>query len=323
LIGLLALAASRAVAADSSPAPQPPREDCAAEESVSVDIDRFRANPSRYAHRCVRVRGLIAWRGLVRDPGELYDRSNGTAVLRGRDPMIALYGAEHDATGKLELWGARTYADIIAYAYSCDEFTSYVMARGGFMVSGLCHYRSGPVLWVSRWTAIPEVAPRLSGWRAARRHGNLLEVNERWRHFVEANSAVAAWFELVRTRDIAGLAGALSFLRPASAELSEMDRKWALRLMQPESPIAFLIGRVSPPRLTILLARPRGDEERDAYQAYGCVCRTDDCSGRWPFHSLDTEPALDHPYVCVEVTGESGQHPRVRADNLLRALRTE
>jgi hypothetical protein len=249
--------------------PQPPRRDCALAESVPLNITQFKASPRRYGGRCVHVRGIIAQRGFVRDRRELYTRR-----MRDWGPQIAVYGPENDTTATRQLWTARTYADIVAYAYSCAELSAYAAASAEranaeararakpgeaqslFLpfVPGLCHYSSGPVLLISQWTALPDLPTRLVDRASARRYRNLDEVDKRWPRYAEVHALIVKWIDLVRQNDISALT---QFIRD------------------------------------------RGP--------YGCICKTRDCAGQWPINSIDTNAAPEWPFVCLNLFVEPGE----------------
>jgi hypothetical protein len=313
-----ALAGAQAASPDQSAPPlDQPRENCTLAESIPLDNKAFRRDPDRFGGRCVHVRGIIYERGFVRDATELYEYE----TQRDKRPMIAVYGKER--AGDMHLWGSRTYADIVAYTYSCKRLWDYAsasakletaaaQARGDDtltipFVAGRCHYDDGPVLWVSDWTPLPELPTRLYDSAAARKYRNLDEVRERWRHYDEVKRIVITWLDLVRTRDRAGLT---DFLARMGGTIDGLAPKEADGLTDPvRSPVAFLIGRPATPNVTIFLQRrQRGDNERD-YMAYGCMCKEPDCSKRWPFHSADTDTLS--PYLCIGVGADVSQPPRL------------
>jgi hypothetical protein len=319
--GLAAVAAwavwASATAAETAHEPKPPREDCTLAEAEKLNVARFAADPERYSGRCVHARGIIVHRGFVRNRRDLYERAAGEEA----SPMIAVYGAERDTTGTQQLWIARTYADVVAYAYSCDELVDYVFAsaeranaearanpgEGQVLripfIPGLCHYRRGPLLFVSQWTALPGMPTRLTDRGSARRYGNLEEVNARWPHYDEVKAAVLAWIDPVRVRDVSRVSTALAILPDRGP--GDTERKWAAWLTDPAvSPLAFLIGMQQNPPIKIFL-EPAG-RNAEGYRAYACVCKTHDCEGQWPFHSIDAYPQLEDPYACFDIAEREG-----------------
>lgn len=322
----MALATSRAAAAESRPEPQPPRKDCTRAESVPLDAGAFTRNPQRYGGRCVHVRGIVVWRGFVRDRTELYDWGSGKVD----SAMIAVYG--EDESGGEDLWRTRTYADIVAYTYSCEELTEYSFwsaerdnaaeaARAkatnaavtvSYMpfVSGLCHYRGGPVLWISEWTPLPELPTTLHDGSSARRYRNIDEVNERWPHFAEAHSVVAQRFEQFRKMD---RAAHVDYYRKMFARMQDGQKMADQLADEAWRRFSFLSGRTDLPPIKMFLGRPSRDAN-GTYVAFGCVCKEADCSKRWPIHSMDTDAQPDWPYVCIPVRGEPGK-PAVAKDD--------
>jgi len=152
----------------------PLREDCTVSEAVPATLEDFISHPNRLIGKCISVRGFVAFRDVVPNLQWLYQRPNS-------DKRVALYGKNPPG---VELWAMRSYADMVGYAYSCEQLWAFSHAqaeqeieeakkRGSEeiivpFIAGSCHYHGGPLLWVSQITVDENSPNRLFGPSAAK-----------------------------------------------------------------------------------------------------------------------------------------------------------
>lgn len=74
------------------------------------------------------------------------------------------------------------------------------------------------------------------------------------------------------------------------------------------SPFERFRGNRVQPQAALFVPR---DPERAGNAQYGtvgvsCFCRIDDCTGRWPISTLDTDNTVQRPYVCTTIDRDNG-----------------
>lgn len=302
-------------------AAKPPREDCTSANSEPLDVAQFAADPRKYGGHCVQVRGIIVARGFVRDQRELYETFSGASA---GSPIIGVYGKEYATDGQSNLWGARVWADIFAYTYSCEEFSAHswesarraneeAEARGERathfpFIAGLCHYRGGPVLWVSSWTVVPGLSTQLQSESDVERYRNLVEADERWSHFKDTRTVFVTWLDLVRSSDPTPLVE--YYLKRYYSNLPNGRDSAKTRAEATRGAFSFLVGRAMPPIKVLLYTASYRRNETD-FTAYGCICKETDCAGRWPTHTLDAAGDRASPFMCTEIAAIEGEPARV------------
>jgi hypothetical protein len=291
------------------------RFDCRMDESTPLDLAGFVAAPDQYMGRCVHARGIIAFRRFYPDALSLYS-------TRSPEGLVAVYGQDSSEDGE-SLWVARKPVDLIGYTYTCEEYSRYAdasieaksqaaKARGEnyaamALITGECHDRGGPALFVSQWKTIQGMPNRLSGREAAERFGDLFEMDQRWPYAVEVQSIAKEWFRLLRAQDAEGLQTLLRLEQVADRSYTD-DMLMRHYTHSAESPYAALFGAAESPIIKYFQSGvPYGSLVGD-YQAYGCACKSGDCQEEWPIHSQDTEPAdMEWPYICVRVGRYEGR----------------
>jgi hypothetical protein len=174
------------------------------------------------------------------------------------------------------------------------------------LITGECHDRGGPALFVSQWKTIQGMPNRLTGRQAAERYGDLFEMDPRWPYAVEVQGIANEWFRLLRAQDGEGLQTLLRLEGVSDQSFSD-DMLMRHYTQSADSPYAALFGTAVPPVIKYFQGVPYGSRAGD-YQAYGCACKSGDCEGDWPIHSQDSEPAdAAWPYVCVRVGRYEGR----------------
>lgn len=261
-----------------------PREDCRAEEAQQLDVTGFIANPERFIRRCIRVRGIIAFRQFFPDVASMYK-----ANMHSKD-VIGIYGSADS------LWEMRKSVELIAYTYTCDELGKYAerqtdranreaKAQGRdsvtiSFISGECHYHDGPILLVSHWQETESNPPRLYGAENALRYGDLIPIRDDWEHASEVKNFSREWFDGIRKQDANILYSAAQ-----SAGISRFQASTAEKITHAkDSPYASLFGATKAPLIEFFrLKIDAPDNYPDgAFFAFGCVCRAENCSGMWP-----------------------------------------
>jgi hypothetical protein len=278
-----------------------PREDCSVSEAIPATLEDFISHPNRLLDKCIHVHGFVAYRSVVPNIQWLYERSK-------PEDRVALYGK--DPPGK-ELWAInRNYADLVGFAYSCEQLGAFTQAEADraeeeakkngsdtviiSMLTGNCHYHGGPLLWVSQITLDQNSPTRLFGPVAAKL-GNLIPMLPSAPNAAERTNAIAPIFEFFRKQDKEGLQAHLEKLEDASAGAFAND------VGDPQGPFSFLRGEAKVPDVHYFIPRDSTDSAADYYYAIGCICKTDGCDGKWPIAEMDTDNEPEWPYACIRV----------------------
>jgi hypothetical protein len=282
----------------------PPREDCAASEAVPATLEDFISHPDRLMDKCIHVRGFVAYRAVVPDLPWFY-------VHHKPEERVALYGV--DPPGR-ELWGMRAYADITGYAYSCEQFWAFATARADQenekaketgsktesipFIGGECHYHGGPLLWVSQIRVDDQAPNRLFGLSAAK-YASLTPMLSSAPYAAEVTDFIAPIFDFIRKQDKAGLEAHLQKIGDGGAS-SDTDHVTDAK----QSPFAFLLGANKAPDVYYFVPTGPGPGAVRDYEAIGCVCKINNCDGKWPIAEGDARNNPDWPYACVQVSKE-------------------
>jgi hypothetical protein len=171
------------------------------------------------------------------------------------------------------------------------------------MLAGYCHYYGDAIIYVARSRILTPGPLRLTGTDAAKAFGDIDDLRPSDDRYNEVWKRVTEWFDAVRrpnspqfkdyaTDHCAPVASGDRLTRECGAEIEE--RFAFLRNGLPPA-IKFYSRRTKP------LYGPQSD-----YLALGCVCRTANCEGQWPIHSVDTSSSA-WPYVCVHVSREGSE----------------
>jgi hypothetical protein len=128
------------------------RDDCGAEESISLNVKRFATFPEAYAGKCVMAKGYIANRGFYLTRQAFEKRPS----LKNN---IAIYGDTDD----VDLWAIEQAGELVGFATTCDQLYKNAQAEADrasneemqsiVFMSGRCHYDgANAVLVVSKWS---------------------------------------------------------------------------------------------------------------------------------------------------------------------------
>jgi hypothetical protein len=224
---------------------------------------------------------------------------------------VAIYGKSPPG---MELWGMRSYADLIGFAYSCeqlwdlseaqaDQANEEAKKRGSneetiSFISGECHYHGGPLLWVSQITVDEGIANRLFGGAGAK-YGDIMPMLPDAPHAAAITNAIAPIFEFVRKQDKAGLEAHLKKLGNGGASYNAND---AIDLRQ--ATFSFLMGAPKTPDVHYFVPNERIRGADGDYAAIGCVCKVEDCDGKWPIAYMDATNRPGWPYSCIQIWKE-------------------
>lgn len=264
---------------------------CTRGNAQAVTVLRMLEHPKHFDGRCIRLKGIAAFRTFYDDLPSLYAR----LTRRSGDPephYVALYSGDGALLDRL--WQARESMEIVGRASTCEtmgrraqedaERENAEAEKAGsnrvvvVMMSGPCHYEDGPIIQVSQAVSLPGKA-RLTGEAARARYGDAFFLplpRDSVRKPVEA--LIAA----LRNRDAAAL----------SARKIEDDWKvsTAAELLDPaKSPFAFLLGATRDPQTAYFDLRLQMDDVQPGTIGMACICRKDDCTGDWPIAFADMD----------------------------------
>jgi hypothetical protein len=265
-LAMLALAA-----AFSSPASarQPP---CTRAGSETISGTQFMAHYKRYAGRCLHLRGLIAARAYYPSVVALYTSNRRPA---------ATYSASADIGD--ELWMKRAMVDLVARATTCNRIWDDASAEAEAanrraketgsdtetipFIAGLCHYAGGPALEISAITWRDAKRTRLTADTDRARYGNIVPVKVTASGMNAMSTVAEKWFSDHRSDKNADL------------------------------------GWLPPAPLSIAYFREKNWDRRaaDTILNLACVCRTADCTSKWPIHTADAWEHDRWPYYCIEI----------------------
>jgi hypothetical protein len=256
--------------------------------------------PDRWLGRCVRISGYVAGRYFFADVGGAYARFAEDRDDRRNDGWLGLYFIDRHVVSRPMQRGT-----VVGVVHDCGRDYAAEEARAGpntlVMSTGYCHYQSGLVLLPATFSSSGSARFERKVSEAARRRFGNLEPERPGNRPPPAVVRLADRFlSGVRRGDGAGLA---TFVLPWSDEVP------------PETPAAQaafrkrLAGEPGSPLRPIRLAgsNPQRVYFRERQSPswnlpptwHICFCRTGDCTGRWPIHSIDATAGPSRPYICV------------------------
>jgi len=275
---------------------------CERAAAETVTVLQMLEHPKHFEGRCVRLSGTVAGREIVDDVPSLYAYMTGRAT--NPDPhYVALYSADRSLADRL--WSMRANTDVVGLASTCtamyeraqaqaDEENAQAEKSGSgretiIMMSGPCHYRSGPAIEVV--DAVPTGGKtRLTGDAALAKYGDAFELRSP-RGSVRA--PLEALFKAVRSGNAAPVSGKI---RDDWKDLAKDS------LLDPvNSPYAFLLGKAHAPQVRYFDIHTRLDSLTPDIVGVACICKQDDCTNDWPIAFGDMD-AQDVPYKCARIT---------------------
>ena len=272
---LLAFATAPALAAD---------RPCNRQTATSVTVRQLLTNYAPYVETCVRIHGFVAQRSLYESIESFYDHRR-TLPEPG---YIGVYGT---ALQEDWLWAYRNGADLVGTLSACNLIEAPPPQDNVIvMIIGDCHYRDGPIIYVSELIPDPSTPRRLFGAEAYARYGALAPVAA-----VEIKAGtrrtIHALFDAIRRRDAKKMKALLKW------PFDSRDGELADAVNPARSPYAFLIGMRRLPPIQYFRTTENDPRERTME---GCVCKQDDCTRIWPITRWDANAEEAWPYVCIE-----------------------
>jgi hypothetical protein len=268
-----------------------------------VSVVEVAADPVRFKGACVRLQGVWAGDGLYADLDAYQRRATAFGPYED-EPKAAAGGVGVYAPPDLIARKAAAYdmpvrADMVGKLGTCED-----LAKGALMVSGYCRGGAGAILAVDDADLAPLRVSRLVSEDDRRKFGNLAPAPADWAAAAQVDGLLAAWLQAVAHGD----ADTLARLHGKGDSLKGARPDEVMRAVEIDEGLWSEVRSWSRPHQTaVFVAKPRGASGPDRSNsrwdqaAVGCVCREDDCAGRWPISYADTGTNGARPYLCVEL----------------------
>lgn len=306
----------------------PPPFACTAATARRVTVAEIGTNFDRFRGKCVRVGGLFASTSMYGGVEDLYlgdrfalDGNRDPAVLRrGR---IGLYSADGKLRGLRPITDGVPHVEIIGIVDSCaglyDQSVAAAKAEGDadpiIMMGGYCHYYSGAVVRNATYSFNPPRRyERLLGDANRRRFGDLVPMPAGWRDRAALEGAMIEWRAMIGHRDVEALRAAHS-IGDANNARSESEELALARLLDP----SLIAAKGMRPRQSVILVEKLDTDRLAAGRVVDanpsatlCLCRTFDCTGKWPIAKRDADNHPSRPYVCTTANWRYGKGGRRR-----------
>jgi hypothetical protein len=305
---VLMLSCAASWAAETTPEHKPvapPHFDCTAEQATPIAYQDLMANIEQWVGRCVRLRILTRGYFAYADLADYY-RAGAYTAENDERKSLGMYVKNDEDRDKL--FGHRQIVDVVALAYTCSHLSDIhraeekaLEAEGKttiIMAIGYCHYTGNPVLFVSAFKVVDPGPLRFAGQAAADKYGNLDPLLPKDPDYAEAWSRIVRRFDAVRRHDIDALIGSVG--HDAKDVQQELD--------DPKSGLHFLVGAKALPPIKFFRVRIPAPDPADQFIGAGCVCKTADCTDRWPIHSSDLNWTTAWPYACLRVERTDGEY---------------
>ncbi len=315
----LLIFAAAAVATPSQPA-------CTAATARRTTVAEIGENYDRYKGKCVQAGGLFASVAMYGSVEDLYlggrfalDGNRDPAVLRrGR---IGLYSADGKLRGLRLIGEGIPHVEIIGIVDSCaglyDQAIAAAKAEGDrdpiIMMGGYCHYYGGAVVRNAIYSFNPPRRyERLLGDANRRKFGDFVPMPSDWRDRAALEQAMTEWRAMIERRDRDALRNAhhVGDTGSATSEHLELalerllDRSVVATNGERARQSAIFVEKLDVDRLAAgrtLSAHP---------YATLCLCRTADCTGKWPIADRDADNHVSRPYVCTRANWRYGKGGR-------------
>jgi hypothetical protein len=106
-------------------------------------------------------------------------------------------------------------------------------------------------------------------------------------------------FAFIRKQDQAALEAHLLKIGDGGAQYQVNDA-----LDAKQGAFSFLLGAPTAPVVHDVFPKARIRGAADNYAATGCVCKIDNCDGKWPIAEMDARNEPEWPYACIQATKE-------------------
>ncbi|HTT97167.1 MAG TPA: hypothetical protein VMF58_03910 [Rhizomicrobium sp.] len=261
----------------------PPLSACTAATAQRVSAQNLARYYTFHGNSCVHVEGVLWERYLYDSVESIYREQAGS-----NPDVIAVYGGTTAMDDGFTRQRARI--DVIGLATSCEQIDADALRDNpgrGVMIVGPCHTFLGAAVVVASYKNLDVEPARLTGPSALAAYGDLTPVAVQ---AVDAQAKVPAenWFAAARAHDIAKMRDLMGWTAASDDLLAPL----AIPTSAVKGAIAYFHHQ------------SRNREDKAQFDV-ACVCRTENCGGRWPISLVDTAPGPAWPYDCAEILDNS------------------
>lgn len=304
---MITLLAALFFAGDVKPKP------CTAATATKTTVEAIGADANGMTGHCVTVSGPVSSIAMFSGVPGIYQTArqglNGnpdrTVTRRHR---IGLYSKGNAIRG-LKPTGASglPHLTVTGIVDTCEAKSERIEAAAGpydvVMMGGYCHYHGGAVIDAVHFTVDPvRRYARLTGERARKLHGNVVEAPADWPHLAKLRTLGNQFRSALRLGD----RNRLATLHDFKDSLDEHENNGMQLLMNwTNSPFAEVRNDAALPMAIFV---DRLDVERRAtgtappfLDGTICFCRTHNCAGSWPIARNDADNHTDRPYACTRI----------------------
>ena len=284
------LAVDHALAAAEAPA------ECSERNSERTTVAAIDADPSKYESHCVAVDGVMQRTMLFANVDGVYLRPRDTLNPATNGLTLGL-----DHIDRHFSWRYR-HVSIVGRVQDCETVRAMVREmdqQNGTvsMVSGYCHYFSGPYVYVRHLQFRPGPPLRRQMEHSGLNdYGDLVPAPTDWPGRARVEALASEFLAALRSSDRNKLID-MHFVDgdPTPDEESALLK---LLLRGSDSPFASIRTSRTDPQQIILIHRPQDDLD---YSSFVCFCREKSCDGRWPIATFDADNIAARPYACTQV----------------------
>lgn len=280
-----------------------PVAECAGKPIVDTTVEAVAASVEPFRGKCVRVRGV--WGGM-RLYGSLHDYWRTPKMLGSEDDDSPTRAHRLGVYGQQIRWRLPTgmsETEMVGVVGTCED-----LAKGAVMVMGYCHYEHGAWIAPVRARSRPLRPVRLTSEADRLALGGLAVAPADMAERPAVVALTRRWLAAVRAGDRKALNALYGQDEPPDPEWDDVaplfkgspllyrDR----RLFRPNAQIEIFAGKAPG------AAGPDRSKEGWQWGLVSCVCKTADCTGRWPIFGEDAANRIDRPYVCLSVSQMNG-----------------
>lgn len=288
---------------------------CTAAEAKPVALRELQRDPAAFLPQCVRIEGISsAGREVYADVGDFYRHLTQMIASHPEGIGVGLYWSKR-SVGQI---GYRERVEVIGRAFSCSElyreakeaqdekYAGAVARPPPPMLAGYCHYYGDAIIFVARARIVDAGPLRLTGPDAAKEFGDLDDLRSTDERYSDVWKRVTQWFDAVRRFSSPQHDDFMKSHCGGAKDPSAEERKAENECRADQQKRLAALGTKSLPPIRFFLrnTKPAYGSPED-YLAIGCVCRTTNCEGLWPMHSIDADSSA-WPYLCAHVERERG-----------------